>query len=240
MSAAVPEQAHERGDNADEVIRLRDALYEAEHQTSRWIGDAAKWERYADELRNALRDILNANPDAPAGAYAVERARLALGDAYDAAREPRTAPGPAAAAESTASPEQMLREFHASLNVHGGLAPQTPTADVPDWVRGLRLALLDEEVDELREAMHAGDVVKIADALADIAYVVVGTAVPYGIPFDEVFREVHRSNMTKTNDPGLGKLLKGPGYEAPRIAELLAGAEPGGNIADHPDDWDRE
>ena len=82
----------------------------------------------------------------------------------------------------TSSAEQMLREFHATLNVHGGLAPQAPTADIPDWVRDLRLRLLDEEVAELREAMQAGDLVKIADGLADIVYVTVGTAVPYGIP----------------------------------------------------------
>jgi hypothetical protein len=115
----------------------------------------------------------------------------------------------------------MLREFHATLNVHGGLAPQAPAAGIPDWVRDLRLKLLDEEVAELREAMQAGDLVKIADGLADIVYVTVGTAVPYGIPFDAVLAEVHRSNMTKANDPGLGKLVKGPGYEAPRITEIL-------------------
>jgi predicted HAD superfamily Cof-like phosphohydrolase len=138
--------------------------------------------------------------------------------------------------EKTAtSPEQMLREFHATLNVHGGLAPEAPTADVPDWVRDLRLTLLDEEVGELREAMLRGDIEKIADGIADIVYVAVGTAVPYGVPFDAVFREVHRSNMTKTNDPSLGKLVKGPGYEAPRIAEIVkAGAQPVPEIAEEP------
>ena len=124
----------------------------------------------------------------------------------------------------TASPEEMLREFHAALNVHGGLAPATPTTDIPGWVRDLRIRLLDEEVEELREAMQAGDLEKIADGIADIVYVAVGTAVPYGIPFDAVMAEVHRSNMTKDNDPDLGKLVKGPGYQPPRIAEILAAA----------------
>jgi predicted HAD superfamily Cof-like phosphohydrolase len=124
----------------------------------------------------------------------------------------------------TASPEEMLREFHAALNVHGGLAPATPTADIPGWVRGLRLKLLDEEVAELHEAMEAGDLEKIADGIADIVYVAVGTAVPYGIPFDAVLRAVHESNMTKVNDASLGKLVKGPGYQPPRIAEILADA----------------
>jgi predicted HAD superfamily Cof-like phosphohydrolase len=129
--------------------------------------------------------------------------------------------GTHAGEQTAASPEQMLREFHTTLSVHGGLAPASPTSDIPGWVRDLRLMLLDEEVGELREAMLRGDIEKIADGIADIVYVAIGTAVPYGIPFDAVFREVHRSNMTKTNDPNLGKLVKGPGYEAPRIAEIL-------------------
>lgn len=129
--------------------------------------------------------------------------------------------GTAVGPDAEASPERMLREFHETLHVHGGLAPDAPTADIPAWIRDIRLTLLDEEVAELHEAMTAGDVVKIADALADIVYVAVGTAVPYGIPFDAVLREVHRSNMTKVNDLSLGKLVKGPGYDPPRIADIL-------------------
>lgn len=120
------------------------------------------------------------------------------------------------------TPEQMLREFHAAKAVHGGLMPDQPTADIPGWVRSLRMVLLDEEVEELRDAVRAGDIVKIADALADIEFVTRGTAVAYGIPSDAVFAEVFRSNMTKDNTPAEAKLVKGPRYEPPRIAELLA------------------
>ena len=119
------------------------------------------------------------------------------------------------------TPEQMLREFHASKAIHGGLMPESPTADIPEWVRDLRMALLAEEVAELRDAVAAADIVKIADALADIAYVVVGTAVTYGIPFDRVLAEVHRSNMTKVNSPAEGKLIKGRDYEPPDIPGAL-------------------
>ena len=80
--------------------------------------------------------------------------------------------------------------------------PDKPTADIPAWVQMLRIAMLNEEVRELAEAVEQADIVKIADAIADIAYVAVGTAVTYGIPFDAVFAEVHRSNMTKHNTPG--------------------------------------
>jgi predicted HAD superfamily Cof-like phosphohydrolase len=118
----------------------------------------------------------------------------------------------------------MLREFHASKKVHGGLMPETPTADIPDWVVWRRMAFLDEEVQELRDAMAARDVVGIADALADIVYVAVGTAVTYGIPFDAVLAEVHVSNMTKVNSLAEAKLVKGPGYRRPDIAGVLAEA----------------
>jgi predicted HAD superfamily Cof-like phosphohydrolase len=71
------------------------------------------------------------------------------------------------------------------------------------------------------------DIVSIADALADIVYVACGTALTYGIPFDRVFAEVHRSNMTKFGPDGPylradGKVMKGPDYEPPDIAGCLA------------------
>lgn len=122
---------------------------------------------------------------------------------------------------SEMTPEQMLRVFHESKAVHGGYMPRWPTADPPDWIRDCRRALLAEEVRELDEALAERDIVKIADAIGDIAFVLVGTAVTYGIPFDAVLAEVYRSNMTKDNTPDEAKLVKGPGYEPPRIAGLL-------------------
>ncbi len=102
-----------------------------------------------------------------------------------------------------------------------------PTADIPTAEAVLRQALLDEEVEELRAAVAEGDVVGIADALADIVYIACGTAHAYGIDLDAVVAEVHRSNMTKLGVDGRpvyradGKVLKGPGYEVPRLAAVL-------------------
>lgn len=113
------------------------------------------------------------------------------------------------------TPEEMLREFHEAARQAGGGFPSAR----------LRQDMLDSEVQELRDALAAGDLVLTADALADIVYVVVGTAVVMDIPFDRVLAEVHRSNMTKLIPPVQvrhdGKIVKGPGYEPPRIAELL-------------------
>jgi predicted HAD superfamily Cof-like phosphohydrolase len=127
-----------------------------------------------------------------------------------------------------ATPEQMLREFHTAGGDSAGPVPAAPTTDIPERVQELRMKLLDEETDELSEAVIAGDIVEIADALADIVYVAIGTAISYGIPFDAVFREVHRSNMTKfvggpvTN--AAGKIVKGPHFEPADIAGVLAEA----------------
>ncbi len=110
-----------------------------------------------------------------------------------------------------------------------------PTADIPGEEAVLRQALLDEEVDELRDAVRAGDVVGIADALADIVYIACGTAHAYGIDLDAVVAEVHRSNMTKLGADGHplyradGKVLKGPTYQPPQVAAVLGlGDEAGG------------
>jgi predicted HAD superfamily Cof-like phosphohydrolase len=47
-------------------------------------------------------------------------------------------------------------------------------------------------------ALHERNEQKVADGLADLEYVTVGTAVQLDIPAHEVLAEVHRSNMTKT------------------------------------------
>lgn len=82
--------ADARGDNADEIIRLRDALADAEYQSARWVADAAKWEREADRLkargdryRAALVEIAklgSAYPGSPSTQIAAAKAREALGD----------------------------------------------------------------------------------------------------------------------------------------------------------------
>lgn len=75
---------------------------------------------------------------------------------------------------------------------------------------------------------HKQDIVGIADAIADLLYVVFGAAVTYGIDAQAVFDEVHRSNMTKVWEDGTvhrreedGKILKPLGYSPARIKEVL-------------------
>lgn len=85
------------------------------------------------------------------------------------------------------------------------------------------LQITDIDYVELSTYAEA-DTIAVADALADLLYVVYGAAVAYGINIDPVFGEVHRSNMTKFIDGTFredGKYLKGPSYEKTRIKEVL-------------------
>lgn len=103
----------------------------------------------------------------------------------------------------------------------------TPSADIPEVLAELRVRLLAEEVKEFAEASAAHDLTAMADALADIAYVVYGTAVTYGIDLDAVLAEVHRSNMSKLGHDGRpilrvdGKVLKSARYTPPDVAGVL-------------------
>lgn len=83
--------------------------------------------------------------------------------------------------------------FHRAVGQHVG----DPTAPDISVDQKLRVDLIAEEFDELREALDYGETVSAADALADLVYVIVGSAVAWGIPLAEVFDEVHASNMTK-------------------------------------------
>ncbi len=129
---------------------------------------------------------------------------------------------PAAPAASRAF--RQVGEFHAAYDLPVRTAPDAAVGD--DQV-ALRLALIQEEVGELAAAAVDGDIVGIADALADIVYVAYGTAHVYGIDLDAVLDEVHASNMTKLGADGRpvrradGKILKGPGYRPPDIARVL-------------------
>ncbi len=82
-----------------------------------------------------------------------------------------------------------------------------------------RLALALEELAEWAAAHANQDLVAAADAWADRAYVLMGDAVACGLPAQELFEEVHRSNMTKQFGirTGVGKAYRGTQYEPPGI-----------------------
>ena len=62
----------------------------------------------------------------------------------------------------------------------------------------LRIALIQEELEELKEACGQKDMTEVADALCDILYVTYGAGHAFGLDLDKMFNEVQESNMTKT------------------------------------------
>jgi len=86
--------------------------------------------------------------------------------------------------------------FHDMFNL-----PILRQPTMPDEKRcELRVSLLQEELDELREAIIDGDIVAVADALSDLQYVLSGAVLEFGLgdKFKALFDEVQRSNMSKT------------------------------------------
>jgi predicted HAD superfamily Cof-like phosphohydrolase len=77
---------------------------------------------------------------------------------------------------------QDVSEFHYACNIPIGNKPII----IPDERAILRIDLIKEEVSELVNAIAAKKIIDIADACADICYVVIGTAIEYGIPLDRV------------------------------------------------------
>ena len=98
----------------------------------------------------------------------------------------------------------------------------------PDFnLSALRLDLIDEEVQELRDGLANKSMLEIADALTDILYVVYGAGHAFGINLDKCFKEVQNSNMSKLGLDGkpiyneIGKVMKGPKYFKPNLTKFV-------------------
>ena len=87
-------------------------------------------------------------------------------------------------------------EFHKTFDLPRLNKPTIPSQDRCE----LRINLLQEELNELKEAIADQNIVEIADALADLQYVLSGAILEFGLApkFKKLFEEVHRSNMSKT------------------------------------------
>lgn len=118
--------------------------------------------------------------------------------------------------------------------------------DPPDGTADLRLALIEEELEELKEAFedlevfyrrldlylepeldHKMIVEQIFKEFGDLVYVVMGLATTFQIPLDDIMAEVHRSNMSKVHPNGEvkyredGKVLKPETYSPAQLSEIV-------------------
>lgn len=126
----------------------------------------------------------------------------------------------------TKSTLDMVKEFHETYGL--------PVLDAPDIsdekTNALRINLLVEELDELKEALEQGDMVEVLDALTDLQYVLDGAYLSFGLQDKKMlaFKEVHSSNMSKLGEDGKpirresdGKVLKGPNYFKPDLVQFI-------------------
>lgn len=130
----------------------------------------------------------------------------------------------------------MLAEFMTAM--------EQPVSQGWEALEGIKLGLklIEEETEEFREAVEnlfentecgeGEDVLNdnredLTKELADILYVCHWTAAKIGIDVNEAFRRVHASNMSKLGPDGKpvkredGKVLKGPGYHAPDLSDIV-------------------
>ena len=131
-----------------------------------------------------------------------------------------------------------------SLLVDFMTAMEQPVSQGWEDLEGIKLGLklIEEETEEFREAVEnlfentecgeGEDVLNdnredLAKELTDLLYVCHWTAAKIGIDVNETFRRVHASNMSKLGPDGKpvkredGKVLKGPGYHAPDLSDIV-------------------
>jgi predicted HAD superfamily Cof-like phosphohydrolase len=119
-----------------------------------------------------------------------------------------------------------VNEFHKVFKI--GDAPNEPTLISPKE-SNLRFNLMKEENDEYVDACDDNDLIEVADALGDQLYILCGTILKHGMQhkIEEVFNEIHRSNMSKLDENGEpifrsdGKVMKGENYFKPDIKKYL-------------------
>ena len=94
-------------------------------------------------------------------------------------------------------------------------------------INKLRVSLINEELEEFKEAIKNNDLKEAADALTDILYVTYGAGHAFGINLDKCFDEVQKSNMSKLGNNGKpiyneqGKVMKGPKYFKPDLTKFV-------------------
>ena len=113
----------------------------------------------------------------------------------------------------------FMKTFGQEVKTKSGLSTEK--------INKLRVSLINEELEEFKEAIKNNDLKETADALTDILYVTYGAGHAFGINLDKCFDEVQNSNMSKLGNDGKpiyneqGKVMKGPKYFKPDLSKFL-------------------
>lgn len=121
------------------------------------------------------------------------------------------------------TPQEMVERFH---TVFGLEVREKATFGLFQRRRTLITEEYMELLEELQDPFRA-DLAQVAKELADLVYVLYGTAVALGINLDEALWRVHLSNMSKRAPDGTitrrsdGKVLKPDTYQTPDMSGVL-------------------
>ena len=113
----------------------------------------------------------------------------------------------------------FMKTFNQEVKVSSSLGTEK--------INSLRISLISEELEELKQAISEKNLIEVADALTDILYVTYGAGHAFGIDLDKCFDEVQNSNMSKLGKDGkpifneFGKVMKGPNYFKPDLSKYI-------------------
>ena len=108
-----------------------------------------------------------------------------------------------------------------------GQEVKTKSSLSSEKINSLRVSLIEEELEELKQAIREKNLLEVADALTDLLYVTYGAGHAFGINLDKCFEEVQNSNMSKLDENGKpiynesGKVMKGPKYFKPDLSKFV-------------------
>ncbi len=111
----------------------------------------------------------------------------------------------------------LVRDFHEKFKA---LVSEKPSL-IPEYRSTNRYRLMKDEVEEYLAGVEKGDLENVAKELADILYAVYGTILEHGLQdkMEEIFEEVHRSNMSKEYHEY--KMIKGPNYSKANVGKFF-------------------
>lgn len=120
--------------------------------------------------------------------------------------------------------QSAVADFHKTFGLHIASFPSIP----PIAVARLRIDLIQEEAKETVDALLLQSLPDIADGIADLIYVLLGTAESYGLDMSPIFAAVHKANMAKEGGATRedGKILKPEGWKHPDIEGLIQDQTP--------------
>ena len=113
----------------------------------------------------------------------------------------------------------FMKTFNQDVKVSSSLSTEK--------INSLRISLINEELEELKQAISEKNLTEVADALTDILYVTYGAGHAFGIDLDKCFDKVQKSNMSKLGKDGkpifneFGKVMKGPDYFKPNLSKFI-------------------